>query len=120
MLKSIPVGALIISCAPKPKIVSKPIIFDQERIELTKAYLKDRYGIVSDSITIEPKMIVLHHTLIPTFEKTFDALNPSKLPNTRPEIVSAGALNVSHFVVDQDGTIYQLMPENYMARHVID
>jgi N-acetyl-anhydromuramyl-L-alanine amidase AmpD len=29
-------------------------------------------------------------------------------------------LNVSaHFLVDRDGTIYQLMPTNWMARHVI-
>jgi N-acetyl-anhydromuramyl-L-alanine amidase AmpD len=31
-----------------------------------------------------------------------------------------GNLNVSsHFVVDRDGSIYQLMPDTWMARHVI-
>ena len=31
-----------------------------------------------------------------------------------------GDLNVSsHFLVDRDGSIYQLMPETWMARHVI-
>ncbi len=115
---------LLFSCGVSknaaPRILEKPIIFDEERIQLTKEYLQNRYGLAGDSITITPKMIVLHHTVIPTFKKTFEAFNPSTLPNWRPEIVGASGLNVSsQFVVDQDGTIYQLMPENYMARHVI-
>ena len=33
---------------------------------------------------------------------------------------SGGQLNVSsQFVIDRDGTIYQLLPETYMARHTI-
>ena len=108
------------SCGSEPKIVDWPIIFDSERIALTKAYMRDRYGILSDSITIEPKMVVLHWTAIETLEGSFDAFRETKLPGRRPDISSAGALNVSaHFLVDQDGTIYRLMPENYMARHVI-
>ncbi|MEA2091363.1 MAG: peptidoglycan recognition family protein, partial [Campylobacterota bacterium] len=38
----------------------------------------------------------------------------------RGDIASAGALNVSaHFLVARDGKITQLMPDNWMARHVI-
>lgn len=108
------------SCQAPLTIIEKPIIFNEQRIELTKEYLSNRYGIDGDSITIKPKMIVLHHTVIPTFEKTFEAFNPATLPNWRPEIENVSGLNVSsQFVVDQDGTIYRLMPENYMARHVI-
>ncbi len=34
--------------------------------------------------------------------------------------MTAGALNVSsHYLVDRDGTIYQLLPETTLARHVI-
>jgi len=101
-------------------MVYKPIVFDEQRVELTKEYLRNRYNLNRDSITIIPKMIVLHHTVIPTFEKTFEAFNPSTLPNWRPDIENVSGLNVSsQFVVDRDGTIYQLMPDNYMARHVI-
>ena len=97
-----------------------PIVFDEQRVELTKEYLQNRYNLKGDSITITPRMIVLHHTVIPTFEETFEAFNPATLPNWRPEIKDVSGLNVSsQFVVDRDGTIYQLMPENYMARHVI-
>ena len=53
-------------------------------------------------------------------EATFNTFNPSTLSNNRADIQSAGALNVSsQFLVDTDGTIYRLMPETTMARHVI-
>ncbi len=65
-------------------------------------------------------MIVLHWTAIPTFEGSFRAFNPVMLPIGRKELKGASPLNVSiHFLVDRDGTIYRLMPENLMARHVI-
>jgi N-acetyl-anhydromuramyl-L-alanine amidase AmpD len=100
--------------------VDKPIIFDQERKELTLEYMRDHYGIIQESPTIVPKMIVLHWTVIPTFEKSFEAFENPKLPNSRPKIAAASALNVSsQFLVDRDGTIYRLMPETTMARHVI-
>jgi N-acetyl-anhydromuramyl-L-alanine amidase AmpD len=70
--------------------------------------------------TIEPKMIVVHWTVYPTLEQAFEAFYSPQLPNYRPDIKNMSALNVSsHFMVDRDGTIYRLMPENLMARHVI-
>lgn len=120
----IPVVILILicnlSCQSSRHIISKPIIFDDTRTSLTLEYLEDHYGISKKDPTIIPKIIVLHWTEIPTFEKTFEAFNPSLLPNHRSSIKSASSLNVSsQFIVDQDGSIYQLMPDNYMARHVI-
>lgn len=65
-------------------------------------------------------MVVVHWTAIPTLERSFNAFKEPTLPNWRPDITSASGLNVSaHFLIDQDGTIYRLMPENIMARHVI-
>ena len=111
---------LLVSCSTERIFVEKPIIFDAQRVALTKEYLKNRYQLETDSITIVPRMIVLHHTVIPTLEKTFEAFNPPTLPNWRPDIENVSGLNVSsQFVVDRDGTIYRLMPETYMARHVI-
>jgi len=102
------------------KIIDKPVIFDHERDSLTLEYLETRYGLVQKTPTINPKMVVVHWTVIPTLEKSFTAFNPAKLPNWRPEIANASALNVSaQFLVDQDGAIYRLMPETNMARHVI-
>ena len=110
---------LLVSCNPS-KIVDKPIIFDEERNELTLEYLSSRYGLEQETPTITPKMIVLHWTAIPTLEKSFDAFKNATLPNWRPDINSVSGLNVSsQFLIDQDGTIYNLMPETTMARHVI-
>ena len=87
---------------------------------LTMEYLSDRYGLDPDSPQINPKMIVLHWTVIPTFQKSFEAFDAPTLPNWRPELKDVSGLNVSaQFMVDRDGTIYRLMPETTMARHVI-
>lgn len=111
---------VLFSCKPKLDIVDKPIVFDETRRELTLKYLQDHYGIEKDSPDIDPKMIVLHWTAIPTFEGSFDAFKNPRLPSWRPDIENASALNVSsHFLIDQDGTVYRLMPETTMARHVI-
>jgi N-acetyl-anhydromuramyl-L-alanine amidase AmpD len=65
-------------------------------------------------------MVVLHWTAIPSLEKTFDVFNRSTLPDTRKGIQYASALNVSsQYLVDRDGTIFQLMPDTIFARHVI-
>ncbi|MBV6647941.1 MAG: N-acetylmuramoyl-L-alanine amidase [Cyclobacteriaceae bacterium] len=110
----------ILAACNSSKILDKPIIFDQERKDLTLQYLSQRYGLEQEEPLITPKMVVVHWTAIPTLEKSFQAFYNTKLPNWRPEIVSASAVNVSsHFLVDTDGTIYRLMPENFMARHVI-
>jgi N-acetyl-anhydromuramyl-L-alanine amidase AmpD len=108
------------SCSIQKTIVDKPIVFDEERTSLTKEYLSQRYNMEQETADIVPKMIVLHWTAIPTLRKSFEAFENSTLPNWRPDIESVSGLNVSsHFLVDQDGTIYRLMPETTMARHVI-
>ncbi len=113
------IATIMLSCS-SVLIVDKPITFDKEREQLSLAYLENRYGLIQDTPTIEPKMIVVHWTAIPTLNKSFDAFKDSKLPNWRPDIANASALNVSaQFLIDQDGTIYRLLPETTMARHVI-
>jgi len=108
------------ACSTQKEIVDIPIIFDEQRIELTKEYLLNRYELDQDTPQITPKMVVLHWTAIPSLKKSFEAFNRSTLPNWRPDLVNVSGLNVSsHFLVDQDGTIYRLMPETTMARHTI-
>ena len=106
--------------ASRPPLVQRPIIWDLDRMELSKAYLESRYGLQQEDARIEPRMVVLHWTAIPSLEDSFQAFYPSRLPAVRGDISSAGALNVSaHYLVDRDGTIYQLMPDTLMARHTI-
>jgi beta-N-acetylhexosaminidase len=104
----------------KNSIIQKPINFGKKRIALTKEYIKKHYALNVKDIKIKPKMIVLHWTAIMDFDDCFKRLEPQELYSDRKDIVSASALNVSaHFLVDRDGTIYQLMKDNIMARHVI-
>lgn len=106
-------------CETEFKIIDKPILFDEERKALTLQYLSDRYGLEQAEPTIDPKIIVLHWTVIPTFQESFETFSSATLPS-RPDIKAASTLNVSsQFMVDRDGTIYRLLPETTMARHVI-
>ncbi len=117
------IGALLFSIQTQAgdlKIIDKPIDFGKKRVELTKEYIKNHYGLDVKDITMNPKIIVLHWTAVPTLEGSFDRLKPELLLTDRKDIAAAGALNVSsHFLVDKDGSIYRLMPDNYMARHTI-
>jgi beta-N-acetylhexosaminidase len=104
----------------KLKIIDKPIAFGAERIAMTKEYIKIHYGKNVNHIKITPKIIVLHWTADMSFDKSFQRLHPQKLFTDRKDIAKASLLNVSsQFLVARDGTIYRLMPENWMARHVI-
>ena len=101
-------------------IIDRPIDFGPRRIVLTQQYIKHHYGIDAETIQIVPRMIVIHYTAIPTLERSWRAFKPEELPTNRRDIAKASRLNVSaHFLVDRDGTVYRLMPETWMARHVI-
>jgi len=104
-----------------PKIIQTPIIFDEQREQLSLLYLKERYGIIKNVATIIPKMIVVHYTVIPTFKDSFNAFNPSVFTTgQRPDISAINRLNVSaHYLIDRDGAIHQLLADTTFARHVI-
>jgi N-acetyl-anhydromuramyl-L-alanine amidase AmpD len=126
MLKKINLFILLLTVnitvqAQQINIVDKPISYDSTRIRLSLQYLKERHGIIQNTPTITPKIIVLHWTAARTISSTFNAFYPAKLPNgDRKDIAQVSSLNTSsQFLIDRDGTIYRLMPENYFARHVI-
>lgn len=109
---------LLTSCGPK--IIQSPISFDQQRKELSLEYMKSHYGIEQSQPSIVPRMVVVHWTVIPTYEKTFEVFDPTLLPSHRTAIAGASQLNVSsQYVIDRDGSIHQLLPDTIMARHVI-
>lgn len=99
----------------------RPLPFGPERVAATIDYLRNRTGDSRiDSVAFVPRMVVVHWTAIPTLRETWDAFAPELLPADRPEIAAAGRVNVSsQFLIDRDGTIYQLLPETVVARHVI-
>ena len=102
------------------RIFEKPVVFDEVRKELSIRYLEERYGIIQNFPSIDPRMIVIHWTAIPTLESSFNAMNPSLLPGERTAISSASDLNVAaHFLIDRDGVIFRQLPDTLFARHVI-
>ncbi|WP_373497663.1 N-acetylmuramoyl-L-alanine amidase [Aquiflexum sp.] len=111
---------LIFSCnAPTFRIFEKPIIFNEEREKLSLEYLKVRHGLDKETAIIDPTMVVVHWTAVPTLEGTFNVFNPVHLGG-RPELTTASNLNVSaHFLVDRDGMIFRLLPDTTFGRHTI-
>lgn len=102
------------------KIVNKPINYSGERIRLSLEYLKDHHGLTQKTPTIIPKMIVLHYTAGGTVESNFKYFNNTHLESARNTLKKQSTLNVSsQYIVDRDGTIYQLMEPNIFARHTI-
>jgi len=102
------------------KIVDRPINFDQERIQLTIAYRRIHQDPRISDVKIQPKMIILHWTGIASFTSAWNYFNRTRAEADRTQLAAAGEVNVSaQFLVDRDGTIYRLMPEDWMARHCI-
>jgi N-acetyl-anhydromuramyl-L-alanine amidase AmpD len=103
-----------------PAIHARPIPFGPDRERLTLEYIRAHYDSTATSIVIQPTMLVVHWTSTQTFAEAYALFEPTELPPSRGELEKAGPLNVSaHYMVDRDGTIYQLMPDSIMARHVI-
>ena len=120
MQKIILISLILSLSALAGQIKQTPINFGDIRISLTKEYIKNHYGLDVKNIKIIPKIVLIHYTAIDTYEKSLARFKSQTLPSDRPEIIKASALNVStHFMVERDGTIHQLMPLDFMARHVI-
>jgi N-acetylmuramoyl-L-alanine amidase len=114
------VGLLLAGCSTHPRIRERPISFSEWRRDATLRYIAEHYGQASTDISITPRIIVLHWTAIDDLERTFETFDREDLGTGRRDLGAPGQVNVSaHFLVDRDGAIYRLMPETWMARHVI-
>lgn len=98
---------------PRPEIVWKPIPFGPQRLAETAQYSKRHYGVASS--VLKPRAIVEHYTATSSFSSvwsTFAADVPDaelhQLPGT-----------CAHFVIDTDGTIYQLVRLDVRCRHTV-
>ncbi len=86
---------------------------------MTKDYCQYHYGL--NSYLLEnPQMVVIHYTVIPTLDETIEFFRPEKLSSIRTYIQKFSPLNVGiHYVIDRDGSIYSLVPDTVIARHLI-
>jgi beta-N-acetylhexosaminidase len=97
----------------KPHVVWKPIPFGAARKTEMAAYAEQHYGI--RSWRLHPKVIVEHYTATESFAPVWNYF-----ASNRPD-VELGELPgpCAHFVIDRDGTIYQLVPLTVMCRHTV-
>ncbi|MEA3374038.1 MAG: peptidoglycan recognition family protein [Campylobacterota bacterium] len=120
MLKLFLLPIIAIACLNGVEITDKLIPFAEKRTALTKTYIEEHYGLYPENISITPRIILIHYTAIDNLDDSYARFISETLPTDRPDIANASALNVSaHFMVDRDGTVYRLMDETTMARHVI-
>jgi N-acetylmuramoyl-L-alanine amidase len=98
---------------PKPSIVSKPIPFPAHRLAEMAAYAQRHYGI--DSYVLHPRAIVEHVTATSSFASAYNTFAPDVPDGELHQLPGTCA----HFIVDRDGTIYQLVRLNVMCRHTV-
>ena len=79
-----------------------------------KAYAKRHYGLDTWRLR-NPKVIVEHITVSSTFGSAFATFNADVADSELHELPGTCA----HFVIDTDGTIYQLVPLQVMCRHTV-
>jgi beta-N-acetylhexosaminidase len=98
---------------PKPAIVVKPIPFGAARRAETAAYARRHYGL--NTWRLHPRVIVEHYTASNTFSSAYSTFAADTPDSELHELPGTCA----HYVIDTDGTIYQLVPTTIMCRHTV-
>jgi len=98
----------------RPDIVWKPIPFSTQRLAETAAYAKRHYGVDTWHIR-GPHVIVEHYTESTTMLSAWSTFAQDVPDSELHELPGTCA----HFIVDRDGTIYQLVPLDVICRHTV-
>ena len=107
-------AATLAAAVPQPTIVQKPIPFPTIRKQQMAAYARRHYGIDSYRLR-DPKVIVEHYTVTSTFAPVWNTF----AANVRDPELRELPGTCAHYVIDRDGTIYQLVPRSIMCRHTV-
>jgi N-acetylmuramoyl-L-alanine amidase len=99
---------------PAPRIVWKPIPYLHRRRQEMAAYDERHYGLHTWRLQ-DPKVIVEHYTAAPTFTSTYSYFSTDTADPELHELPGVCA----HFVIDTDGTIYQLVHLDTQCRHTV-
>lgn len=100
-----------------PMAVWDPIPFGATRRAQTARYAGKHYGVKSAALT-DVRQVVLHYTVSPTYASARSVFaSNAKARTPTGEYVSPGTC--THFVVDRDGTIYQLVSLRWICRHAV-
>ena len=98
----------------RPHIVWKPIPFSAQRLAETAAYANRHYGVDTWHIR-GPHVIVEHYTESTTMTSAWSTFAQDVPDSELHELPGTCA----HFIVDRDGTIYQLVPVDVICRHTV-
>jgi N-acetylmuramoyl-L-alanine amidase len=98
----------------KPPIVQKPIPFGATRRAETERYAIRHYGLHTWRLA-HPHVIVEHYTASTTFSSAWNTF-ASDVPDSELHELPG---TCAHFVIDSDGTIYQLVPLGVICRHTV-
>jgi N-acetylmuramoyl-L-alanine amidase len=107
-------GVAAAAAPPKPAIVWKPIPFSAQRRAETVAYAERHYGLKTATL-VGPHAIVEHYAATESFQATWNTF-ASDAPD--PELREEPG-TCAQFVVDRDGTIYQLVRLPLICRHTV-
>jgi N-acetylmuramoyl-L-alanine amidase len=99
---------------PRPHIVWKPIPFPAHRLAETAAYAQHHYGIDTWRLR-HPHVIVEHYTESTTMQAAW-SLFAQDVPDAELHELPG---TCAHFIVDRDGTIYQVVPLDVICRHTV-
>jgi beta-N-acetylhexosaminidase len=109
--------ALLVAAAifpARPAIVQKPIPFSAHRRAEMAQYAERHYGVHMWRLA-HPRVIVEHYTASNSFSSAWNTFANDSPDAELHELPGTCA----HFVVDRDGTIYQLVPLSTMCRHTV-
>jgi N-acetylmuramoyl-L-alanine amidase-like protein/zinc carboxypeptidase len=102
------------SAATRPRVVQRPIPFPRKRKREMRLYARRHYGI-DDFRLRNPHVVVEHYTAGDTFASAYNTFARDVPDIELHELPGVCA----HYVVDKDGTIYQLVPTRLMCRHTV-
>ena len=100
--------------AARPGIVQRPIPFSEARKQQMRAYSRRHYGTAEHRL-LRPRVIVQHFTVSDTFSSVFNTF-ARNAPD--PELRELPGV-CAHYVIDKDGTIYQLVTTALRCRHTV-
>jgi len=105
---------LVVALAPAPAIRQDPIPFGADRQADMRRYSRRHYGRASAALS-DPEVIVIHFTANDSFQATWNTFAPNRPDPSFGELPNTCA----HFVVDEAGTIHQLVPLGLRCRHTV-
>ena len=114
LLATLAMAAVMPASVSAPPIVQRFIPFGSKRKSEMAAYARRHYGLSTYKLA-HPHVIVEHWTETSTFSSAYNTF-ASDAPDSELHELPA---TCAHFIVDRDGTIYQLVHLGIMCRHTV-